>query len=65
MSKISNVLSELGGELRLIISGGAPLAKETAENIEGLGITVEQGYGLTETSPVVAAENIYKKKNKY
>ncbi len=58
-----DVLSELGGELRLIISGGAPLAKETAENIEGLGITVEQGYGLTETSPVVAAENIYKKKN--
>ena len=58
-----DVLNELGGELRLIISGGAPLAKETAESMEGIGITVEQGYGLTETSPVVAAENIYKKKN--
>ena len=58
-----DVLAELGGELRLVISGGAPLAKETAESMEGIGITVEQGYGLTETSPVVAAENIYKKKN--
>lgn len=58
-----DVLAELGGELRLIISGGAPLNKETAENVEALGITLEQGYGLTETSPVVAAENIYKKKN--
>ena len=57
-----DVLAELGGELRLIISGGAPLNKETAENVEALGITLEQGYGLTETSPVVAAENIYKKK---
>ena len=57
-----DVLNELGGELRLIISGGAPLAKETAESMEGIGITVEQGYGLTETSPVVAAENICKKK---
>ncbi len=57
-----DVHSELGGNLRLIISGGAPLAKETSDNFDALGVFVEQGYGLTETSPVLAAENIYVKK---
>ena len=57
-----DILKELGGKLRLIISGGAPLDKEVAKNFINFGIDVVQGYGLTETSPVIAAENfVYKK----
>lgn len=50
------ILDQLGGSMRMIISGGAPLDKVTAENFRNLGITLVQGYGLTETSPVIAAE---------
>ena len=61
--KIFNqILQELGGDLRLIISGGAPLDRETAINFNSFGIDVVQGYGLTETSPVIAAEDVIHKK---
>jgi len=55
------VLDALGGHLRFVISGGAPLDKRVAQGFTELGIEVAQGYGLTETAPVIAAEN-YKKK---
>ena len=55
-----SVIDELGGYLRFIISGGAPLDKKVAQGFNELGIDLAQGYGLTETAPVVAAEN-YKK----
>jgi len=55
------VLDGLGGHLRFVISGGAPLDKRVAQGFTELGIEVAQGYGLTETAPVIAAEN-YKKK---
>ncbi len=56
------ILNELGGSLRFVISGGAPLDKKVSQGFNELGINVVQGYGLTETSPVIAAENVKKMK---
>lgn len=44
----------LGGKLKMIISGGAALSQDTANFLENVGITVYNGYGITECSPVVA-----------
>lgn len=56
------ILDELGGHMRFVISGGAPLDKKVAKGFIELGIDLVQGYGLTETSPVIAAENCKKVK---
>jgi long-chain acyl-CoA synthetase len=50
----SKVMEAMGGRVRLFISGGAPLGKELAEWYAQVGLLVHEGYGLTETSPVIA-----------
>src|SRR5579864_4383413 len=50
----SKVRHGLGGRVKLFISGGAPLGKELAGWYADLGIRIHEGYGLTETSPVIA-----------
>ena len=55
------ILDSLGGKIRLVIHGGAPADKSTIVGLNSFGISTIQGYGLTETSPVVSAEADYKK----
>lgn len=50
----SKIKAGIGGRARLFISGGAPLGKELAAWYADIGIRIDEGYGLTETSPVIA-----------
>ena len=47
----------LGGKVRLFVAGGAALDPEAEKGFNELGFTMYQGYGLTESSPVIAAED--------
>ena len=51
------ILKNFGGNMRFVVSGAAAIDKSVAEDFNAWGILTIQGYGLTETSPVVCAEN--------
>ena len=51
------ILDNLGGNIRLVLYGSAPMDKETIIGFNNFGIELVQGYGLTETSPVISAES--------
>ena len=51
------IIDGLGGELRLIVSGGAAADPQVSKAFNSFGIKLVQGYGLTETAPVIVAEN--------
>lgn len=51
------VRAGIGGNVRYLVSGGAPLSREVAEWYADIGIRIHEGYGLTETSPVIAVNS--------
>jgi long-chain acyl-CoA synthetase len=53
----SKVRAGMGGRAEVFISGGAPLGRELAEWYADIGIRIDEGYGLTETSPVIAVNS--------
>jgi len=54
------VKKQFGGNLKAFVSGGGALDKEIGEFLNSIGLPTLQGYGLTETSPVVSCNPIYK-----
>jgi len=53
----SPVRKRMGGNVEIFVSGGAPLGYDLAEWYAAIGIRIHEGYGLTETSPVIAVNN--------
>ena len=54
-----SVLKNFGGELNMLISGGAPINQEIIDTFDALGINVLNGYGITECAPIIAVNHNY------
>ena len=54
-----DVLNELGGSLRMVVSGASALDSAVIRGYQDMGVEVVQGYGMTELAPVIAAENLF------
>ena len=57
-----SIWKNFGGKLRVVLYGSAPMSKDTIIGYNNLGIDLIQGYGLTETSPVISAESDKRKR---
>lgn len=51
------ILEAFGGETKMVISGGAPISQEIMEFFDGIGISVLNGYGITECAPIIAVNH--------
>ncbi len=58
----AEIHENLGGKLRVLVAGGAALDPETEKGFNELGLNLLQGYGLTETSPVIASELTHRRR---
>ena len=54
-----DVLKELGGSLRMVVSGASALDGAVIKGYDDIGVEVVQGYGMTESAPVIAGENLF------
>ena len=54
-----DVIDELGGSLRMVVSGASALDAAVINGYQDIGIEVVQGYGMTESAPVIAGENLF------
>jgi long-chain acyl-CoA synthetase len=52
-----SILAAFGGETTMVISGGAPISQEVMDFFEGIGISVLNGYGITECAPIIAVNH--------
>ncbi len=55
----ASILAKFGGNINMIISGGAPIAQDIMDFFSGLGIDVLNGYGITECAPIIAVNHNY------
>lgn len=56
-SMFKAILEAFGGEVHMVISGGAPISQEIMDFFDGIGISVLNGYGITECAPIIAVNH--------